>query len=309
MSGLYHFFDWLYVCILKRVRPCDKQGSPVRHRRRKVRHEVLRYYKKNPTTDASLLKALDYLKHRPDAVVIPDEFREKYEYRRIELGIDGEGTPFWEMAEGKRLFFIPDEPDRVRKAINGLLIEQDIRSPHRFVVPGFDLGEDDIIADVGCAEGLVSLQYVDKVKKVYLFESDPVWINILWKTFAPWGDKVKIVPKRVSDRDGLDGVRLDTYFKKEGVAPTFVKLDVEGEEPEVLDGMSGLLEAGRSMKIAVSTYHKQEEHAEIAQYAQKRGFRYETSEGWMLFGLYDMPHPPYFRRGMIRIWANWKDKH
>ncbi len=304
MMSLLHLIDWLYVCLLKRVRPCDRQGSPIRHRRRKIRNEVLRYYRTHPAADAGIRKALDYLKHRPDAVFFPDRFRERYRYRDIQVEYDPEGTPYTVVDGNKRLYFLPDAPERVQKAINSILMEQDEHSPHRYLVPGFTAGSDDIVADVGCVEGLFSLLCVDKVKRIYLFETDPVWINILCKTFAVWLDKVKIVAQPVSDHDGNGCIRLDTYFRKEGVVPTFVKLDVEGREPMMLESLSGLLDEGHPMKIASCTYHLQEEYESLEQYARARGYRCRPSEGWMLFGLYDMPHPPYFRRGIIRIWAN-----
>lgn len=306
MNHGFRIFDWLYVCLLKVVRPCDRQGSPIRHRRRKIRNEVLGYYKAHPTADATLQSVLDYLRKRPDAVFFPDRFRDKYDYCTTTLHYDQEGTPYWPMAADKRLYFLPDTYQTVQRAVTCMRMEQDADSPHRFLVPGFDVDENDIIADVGCAEGLFSLMCVDRVKRIYLFESDPVWINILCKTFGIWLDKVKIVSQPLSDHDGDGCMRLDTYFRKEGVVPTFVKLDVEGRESKMLESLSGLLDEGHPIKIAACTYHRQEEYEELQRYAQGRGYRSCHSKGWMLFGLYDRPHPPYFRRGIIRIWANEK---
>ena len=306
MNAIYRFFDWLYICFLKQVRPNDPQGAPLWQRQRCLRNEILHYYKENPTKEESILAALDYLQHRPDAVYFPGLFRDKYKFRDIDLGMDGDGTFYWDMKDHKRLFFIAGKPDNVRMSINDLLIEQDEHSPHRYLTPEFCPGPDDVLADVGSAEGILSLQLVDHVKQVYLFESDPAWAAILHKTFAPWKEKVKIVSKFVSDKDDDNNVRLDTFFKQEGVRPTFVKLDVEGGEMDVLHGMEGLLKDNAPMKIAACSYHLYDEYENITSYAREKGFRYETSEGWMLFGLYDTCRPPYFRHGLVRMWTGEK---
>jgi len=304
MDVFSDLFDRLYICLLKQVRPYDKQGAQLWQRRRKLRNEILRYYRRNPTADSEILASLEYLKNRPDAVFFPAKFRDKYEYKNIFLDFDGDGTPYWAMTSGKRLFFLPGPPDKVKMSINDLLIEQDEHSPHRYLTKEFNLGPEDVLVDVGSAEGILSLQYVDRVKKVYLFESDPAWVNILHKTFAPWGDKVTIVSKFVSDKDDAENIRLDSFFKKEGITPSFLKLDVEGGELNVLKGMKGILDEGKPIKIAACAYHLCDEYKCLKEYAERHGYRYETSEGLMLFGLYDGNQAPYFRRGMLRMWAN-----
>jgi hypothetical protein len=308
MKSLNDFFDRIYVSLLKQVRPYDKQGAQLWQRRRKLRNEILRFYREHPTEDREIRSSLEYLKKRTDAVYFPSTFRDKYEYRKVFLGFDDADTPYYEMGEGKRLFFMPGEPDKVRMSINNLLIEQDEHSPHRYLKGDFNLGPDDVLADVGSAEGILSLQYVDRVKAVYLFESDPEWVGVLEKTFAPWREKVKIVSKFVSDKDEGEAVRLDTFFEQEGVMPTFVKLDVEGGESCVLQGMKGLLETGKAMKIAACSYHLQDEYAQLKAFAESHGYRYETSEGYMLFDLYDACLAPYFRRGMVRMWVGESGK-
>ena len=304
MKKISRFFDWLYIFLLKRIRPYDKQGMPLRQRRRRIRREVLSYYQNQTIDDPFVKEAISYLRHRPDAVFFPAFFRDKYEYRQIHLQLDSDGVPYWLMTPEKKLYFLPGKLNEVAMSINSLRIEQDEHSPHRYITPGFQIEEGDILADVGCAEAFLSLQYIEKVKHVYLFERDPIWINVLQKTFAPWKDKVTIVPKYVSDHDDDNNVRLDTYFTKEGVCPDFIKLDVEGVECKVLNGMKTLFDTEKPMKIAACTYHYHDEYRDVIDLVSRYGFRYETSDGWMLFGLYDEMRPPYFRHGMVRIWAN-----
>lgn len=308
MKALSEFYDRLCFAWRKQTAPFDKQGFQLFQRRRRLKNEILAYYAAHPTQDESLQKAVNYLRSQRQAVFFNAPFKDAYEYRNLIIDEDEDRMPYWVMPDGKRLFFLRNEPDRVRMSINHLLIEQDAHSPHRYLTPEFNLGPDDVLADVGSAEGILSLMYVDRVKKVYLFESDSDWVEVLEKTFAPWAGKVKIVRKFVSDKDDDDNVRLDSFFEKEGVMPTFVKLDVEGAELSVLNGMSGLLKDSSSkMKIAACTYHLQDEYEQVTHYVKERDWRYETSEGWMLFGLYDNLRPPYFRHGLIRIWTNQQE--
>lgn len=87
---------------------------------------------------------------------------------------------------------------------------------------------------------MTSLEIVDKAKHVYLFEAEESWIGDLEKTFAPWKEKVTIVRKYVSDIDDDNNVRLDSFFNKSILKPTFIKIDVEGAEMNVLNGCASL---------------------------------------------------------------------
>ena len=46
--------------------------------------------------------------------------------------------------------------------------------------------------DAGCAEGYTSLEVVEEVDHLYLFECDEAWIEALEATFALWREKVTI---------------------------------------------------------------------------------------------------------------------
>jgi hypothetical protein len=88
--------------------------------------------------------------------------------------------------ENKRLYF-PEawETEFIRAYYNGLCIEQDKDSPHRYEVGGYVVQEGDVIADVGTAEGIWALNNAEKAEKLYLFEHDREWIKVLCKTFYP----------------------------------------------------------------------------------------------------------------------------
>ena len=117
------------------------------------------------------------------------------------------------------------------------------------------MSENDIVADIGSAEGNFSLSIIDKVKKIYLFESDPEIIQALRVTFEPWKEKVIIVNKYVSDETDDNFITLDSFFADKE-APTFLKIDVEGAEYAVLQGAKNILSTTKQMKIAIAAYHR-----------------------------------------------------
>lgn len=199
--------------------------------------EILDYYREHPSQDQEIKAALEYIdKHAVSAFPYP--FRDKYIQKEVAVHIDKESGLYYVMRGEKRLYMCRSKTYiGVQHTYNCLLIEQDEASPHRYLTPEFDVNETDVVVDIGCAEGILSLDLVDRVKKLYLFECEDEWIEALQLTFAPWKDKVEIIRKYVSGRDDGQNISLDTFFKDKADKPTFFKIDVEGAEMQVLRGM------------------------------------------------------------------------
>lgn len=92
-----------------------------------------------------------------------------------------------------------------------MLIEQDIRSPHRYV-KSYDELSNKILFDVGAAEGIFSLMAIEYVSKVFLFEYNEIWIRALQETFKPWKEKVVLIPQKVGVSNDNDAVTLSTFL-------------------------------------------------------------------------------------------------
>ena len=265
-----------------------------------LRREILEYYSNFPQDKISreLSEPIDFLKHNP-LTYFPCNLSSKYCAENVQLFFDqGIGLNF-ALIDGKRLYFKRGwtESECIQYCYC-IQAEQDKNSPHRYLSEQFTVQTNDIVVDVGAAEGIFSLDVIEKAIRVYLFESDRGWIEALEATFVPWKEKVIIVDSFVSDKDDQTNITLDTFFQNRE-HPAFLKVDVDGAEAKLLKGCMHLLAVHKPMKIALCTYHKQEDESMFSKLLREEGFNISYSKGYMLF-INDELKPPYFRRGVLR---------
>jgi hypothetical protein len=231
--------------------------------------------------------------------VFPYSFVSKYNYNKIDVYQDNKNGLFYVLHHGKKLYYSRQfkTQERVKQSYNAICLEQDESSPHRYTNSIFDVNENDVVVDIGAAEGNFSLEVVEKAKELYIFETDSNWIEALNETFKPWQGKVKVINKFVSHNNNQSTVSLDTFFLNKKI--DFIKIDVEGEENAVLKGAKNILERNNSLKLAICTYHNQKDAKIIANELMKYRYQCSFSDGFMLF-LYSKMVPPFFRRGLIR---------
>jgi hypothetical protein len=223
-------------------------------------------------------------------------------FHRINLMTDKEmGLHYVVTNEKRRLYF--KRGISLKDAVstyNALCIEQDPQSPHNYDFDPLPITPDTVIADIGCAEGNFGLKHIDKIKKLYLFESEHEWIEALEATFRPWAEKVVIVNKYVSDRDEGAFISLDKYFQDKE-RPTLLKADVEGAENDVLVGADQILEDIKD--ILVCTYHRAGDAQHLSGLLSEKGYEIKFSPGRMLFIWekedYSLEAPFDFRKGLI----------
>lgn len=212
--------------------------------------------------------------------------------------------PYVEISE-KRLYFKRNMSDYEIKSMCACLIqsEQHPNSPHRYFSEGFNVNDNDIFVDVGAAEGLISLEVIDKVKCICIIESDPFWIEALKKTFEPYAHKVRIFYNFITDKnipyDHSINRTLDRVLLSENIHPTFIKIDVEGHEYEVFNGASKILSIP-NLKVACAAYHKPNDEVNLSYPFKNNGFNITYSDGYMIPLGKPFEAYPYLRRGIIR---------
>lgn len=271
-----------------------------------VRSEIFwlrfnKFFKENPELKLKYENEIRFFDKIKRGLVFPYEFALKYNEKDVQVQRDESKALYYVMHGDKKLYF-PESMsiEKIQNIYNSLLMEQDMKSPHRYLTKEFNITEETILADVGCAEGILALESIERAKRVYLFEYDTEWVKALEATFMPWQDKVTIVPKYVSDKSGGNTTTIDDYFR-DIQGSLLIKMDVEGSEETVLAGAAETLNR-EHIKILCCTYHRQNDSEKFRQFFNAKGFQTEFSEGYMFFMQDKLFKPPYFRKGLIRAW-------
>jgi hypothetical protein len=267
-----------------------------------LRKKILKYFASLPETEVNdeQREVLLYLENN-EVRIFPYRFHTNYSPDKIEVMYDRENGMRYVLQEGKRLYFKKRwHENKIKRAYCDLIREQDLNSPHRYLTDSFTVGKDDVLADIGAAEGNFALAVVDVVRKIYIFEYDQEWIKALRVTFSPWSEKVEIINKYVSDHNDASHIRFDTFFENMKDV-TFLKIDVDGAESFVLNSCNEVFKARESFKIALCTYHKNNDEKDFTLLLKDYGFSITPSKGYMI-NYYDKKmKAPYLRRGLIRV--------
>jgi hypothetical protein len=269
-------------------------------RKKTLKSRILRYFNSLPKEEVNeeQSEVLKYLKNNP-LTIFPYDFQSLYSPENIEVFYDDVNRMHYVFLDGKRLYYKKGlSKKNIRKSFSELLGEQDMNSPHRYLTKDFN-ANNCVIADIGAADGNFSLSVIDIAKKIVLFEYDPKWVKALRLTFAPWPEKVEIISKRVAEHDNEKDINFSTFYK---TSPdiNFLKIDVDGAEEEVLRSCQGALSSGKPMKIALCTYHKDNDESKFTALLQSHGFNVSYSDGYMIYYYDKKMRTSYLRRGLIR---------
>lgn len=144
------------------------------------------------------------------------------------------------------------------------------------------VNQGDILLDIGTAEGLFPLVVIDKCSHVYMVEPSQYFHQSLLKSFEDSSEKTTIFNVAVGakkdkvffNEDSLDGQistssgsnrsidveTIDSLIGQNKI--TYLKADIEGFEYEMLQGARETITQNKP-KIAITTYHKQNDSAKI----------------------------------------------
>ncbi len=211
---------------------------------------------------------------------------------------DNDGMPYI-IFENKKMYFPKNylfSTSNGKECIFDILYEQDINSPHLYVKNETEIKPDSIIVDAGVCEGNFALRFIDNAKKIYLIESDPIWIEPLKRTFADYQDKVVFCNKFLARYDSESTITLDSLVKER---IDFLKMDIEGAEIDALLGGKRVLNESNA-RCSICSYHKQNDEENIKFILNSLGYQTSTSKGYMFF-VYDedISYSMDFRRGIV----------
>lgn len=230
------------------------------------------------------------------SIPYPYLWKEEYDQLLIDVHIDADNSLPFVMHHGKRLYFGRDMINDVPGIYKGLLIEQDERSAHRYVVSYSEL-TDKVLLDIGAAEAIFALDTIEYVNHAYLFECDERWQEALNATFSPWKEKVTIVRKYISDVNDDNSITLDDYFFNKPKENLFLKMDIEGYERRALKGAKSLLENGKNISGSVCIYHLYDDKDFLSFLLHELNYATEIQPGYIIF-------EDEFRSAVLRFWQN-----
>lgn len=217
---------------------------------------------------------------------------------------DEEVCLYYSICFGRRMYLSRqyDTPEKARHYLRYVCMEQDERSPHRYLTRHFQMDQGDVGIDIGAAEGIFALQVIDEVAHIYLIEADADWCEALAVTFGKEQDKVTIIQGYVSDTDQGLALSLDKAFGDQKI--DFIKMDIEGAEMKALQGAKQLIQRCRP-KMAVCTYHNAEDEKDIKAWIEAAGgYRVCNSPGYVVCqGCWELENAENadFRRALL--WA------
>jgi hypothetical protein len=268
-------------------------------RKKGLRQRILRQYGKS--TDREIREVLAFIEKHPELelplqMTPPYEWVKEYSPKNVRVEKDEDTGLLYVMVNNHRVFFPRNAtPTVVQENVCLGQMEQEARSPHRYVGDGFNVDPGDVGVFIGASDGLFCVSLIDRLSKAYLFEPCLDWHEPLRATFAPWGEKVEILPLAIGPRDGDGQVSLDNFFRNRP-SPNYIQAEVEGAEWGMLEGARNLLRSASKLRLSLCTYHNRLDFPRFAHLLSSMGYNIDHSPGFFFIGAIRMP---YFWRGVL----------
>lgn len=255
---------------------------------------------KYETSDQDEIKeVIDFIK-KYNVGVYNYDYIFKYANIAIDITYDNDIDMYYVMHFGKRMYYPKKyrNSEDVAKHYRFIALEQDVRSPHRYLDQTIFVEEGDVVIDAGVAEGNFSLEVVDKVSKLYLIECEDEWMEALKQSFKPYKHKVVFVKKFLSNKDDDYNITIDNMVSEK---VNFIKMDIEGAELDALEGAKRTLMASDKLSCAICSYHRHGDEDKIKEILSSYKLETSTSNGYMFF-LHDEQAlmNSELRRGLVR---------
>ena len=168
---------------------------------------------------------------------------------------------------------------------------------HQYEITETTVWPDDVVFDCGAAEGLFAYNVSSRCKRVVCFEPLSVFADCMRRTFADVPN-VDVVGKGLSSRPGeafisenalstavsgdesgekIELTTIDDYWRESGVAPTYIKADLEGHEEQMLEGAADCISRFKP-RLAITTYHFPHDAAKVVSKIQAINPSYQLKQ-------------------------------
>jgi hypothetical protein len=267
----------------------------IESQKKTISSKIQDYYKDDPEAQ----EIISFLKSNP-VEMIPYWYQKKYRDMNIEVKLDSTNNLYVVKVNGNDIYF-PKEMTKeyVIESVRVALIEQDEKSPHKYL-PVTSLSiQGDVAVLCGASDGIYALQIINSFRKIYLFEANPAWVKPIKKTLHHYLDKIEIVPYFVSNEDGSNTLTLDSFFANRNEEVNYIQADIEDAELKMLQGATQLLRRSANLKLALCCYHTENQQKELTAYLTGKGFTVRTSAGFLLMWMQYPLRAPYLRRGVL----------
>lgn len=217
-----------------------------------------------------------------------------------EISFDAEAGMFYYVQDGIRLYIPRDKISTIEDMehiVYELLVEQDPRSPHRYLNERMDVQEGAVVIDAGVAEGNFSASVLQKCRKLYMVECDQNYVEALKVSFKEYMDKIVIVDKYLDSYDDGEHITIDTLLN--GEKADYIKMDIEGSEVAALQGAGQTLKNSPGLKCNICSYHNLHDYEAITEILSQYDMEIEPSPGYIFFSA-DKEYPSYPRRGLVQ---------
>ena len=269
-------------------------------RRQYILNTIGELYKDN--SDPQIKKCIDYAMKNGPQMYCYEEAKRKH-YSLEDVFYDEKASLYYAYWRGKKMYFKRsiDSKEKVLDYLNLSFWEQSSDSPHCYLSDTFAVEGDGVILDVGAAEGNFTLSIIDRLKKAYLFECEPEWIEALKYTFADYQDKVIVIPKYVSNKNSVNEITIDSFCAEYHLEKIdMIKMDIEGAEIKALKGARTAINKGIIRKCAVCVYHNVEDAKKIEKLLPNY---YKTyTDGYIMSAVFRWRGVkyPYWVKGVLR---------
>ena len=259
--------------------------------------EIINYFKDKVIT-GEIEPVLQWLEKKP-VRMYPYAFQDDYAKMEVKVETDEEGWKYV-VTNGYRMYYPFNWTElHIADYHRYLIMEQTSVCPHCYFTDEFKPVEHSTLIDCGAAEGYIGLMNIDKYDKIYLIECEPQWVEALKRTYKDLWEKVVLIEKYVSDHDDDSHITLNALLRNDD-SNIIIKADIEGAETAMLRGLDGA-KLKQGTKLAICTYHRQNDEETFRTLFEKNGLNAESSKGYVIPMFGSGYQAPYLRRAIMRV--------